>query len=127
MDRKGAAEYANQIISIPTDDPVGAEALISDGKYNKLDAVIHRAAEDISQRYANRDKVNQCAALTTISQKERNRMTGGPRFRYMGALYMLWLIGKLYTVISDDHNELRPIEQMQRLTLRPGQESLFIN
>ena len=45
----------------------------------------------------------------------------------MGGLYMLRLIRKWYTVIPDDHNELRIMEEMQRLVLKPGQELQFIN
>ena len=45
----------------------------------------------------------------------------------MGGLYMLWLLRKWYTAVPDDHNELRLMEEMQRLTLKPGQELQFIS
>ena len=47
IDRKGAAESAHRIISVPTDDPVAAEALLDNGKFNTLDAVIQRAGEEV--------------------------------------------------------------------------------
>ena len=72
-------------------------------------------------------KVDQYAELVTLLQKERNRLTRDPRYRYMGGLYMLWLIRKWYTVVPDDHNELRLMEEMQRLSLKPGQELQFIS
>ena len=40
---------------------------------------------------------------------------------------MLWLLRKWYTAVPDGRNELRLMEEMQRLVLKPGQELQFIS
>ena len=82
-----------------------------------MDVIIQRSMEEITAIDVIKGKVDQYAELVTLLQKERNRLTRDPRYRYMGGLYMLWLIRKWYTVIPDDHNELRLMEETQRLNL----------
>lgn len=53
------------------DDPVAAESLLDNGKYNKLNAVIQRAAEEVTKISEIKNRVNQYAELTTLLQKEK--------------------------------------------------------